>query len=351
MKMITTFRHGISGALMFAALAACSDDATGPDDIVLTDVAVVLNSNDRSLTVLPLTGEGAPYTIGVAPDGTPSTFAVRGNLAIVPLGTVPAAAVIDLVERIVLRTVALPIGSGATGAAFLNDSIAIVANSGLNSVSALNVRRGTAGAQIPVGTFPQAVYASGDTAYVLNAELGPDFKPARQGTITVLTGPNHTVAGTVQLSGFNPGAAARGSDGRIYVINTGAYDNTNGSLSILDPRTLTEVQHVPGFGGGPGGIAVHNGRVAVASFNYGVAIWDVATASFVRAPANAIEPGGIPASSGVGFDSGGRLYALEPDCSNPASAFRLTATFAVETELPVGNCPIGIIFTRLAETS
>ena len=83
---------------------------------------------DVSVTIFDVEDPEQARTVGLGADGSPVTMAVRGALAAVPLGFVPALAVVDLKEAMLLRTVALTSGSGATGVAFLNDSIVLVAN-------------------------------------------------------------------------------------------------------------------------------------------------------------------------------------------------------------------------------
>ena len=329
--------------------AACDDDGpTTPLPPDGSEVAVVLNSIDRSLTVFPVQEPTQTSTIGLAPDGSPVTLAVRGTLAAIPLGSVPAVAIADLSTGSVIRTVGLPAGSQATGVAFVNDSIALVANPALDTVSPVNVRRGTRGDDITVGGFPQTIVVDGDRAFVLNAELGDDFLPERTGTLTVIDRTSLEVLGTIELSGFNPTAAAVGPDGRLYIVHAGSFGAGDGSLSIVSPTALEEVEHHEGFGEFPGSAAFGpGGRLHIGSFGFGIAIWDPATGSFVRPPEDAIAPAGIPSTSGVGFDGEGRLYALEPECSAPASAFRLDSEHEVEVEIPVGICPIGIAFTTL----
>lgn len=334
--------------VVLLGLWACGDEGTGPGVPEGEEVAVVLNSVDISLTFFPVDSPGAPFTLGLAPDGSPVTVAARGATAVVPLGIAPAAAVVDLVGRRVVRTVALSANSGATGVAFVNDSVALVANSNLNTVTPLNVRSGGRGVDIAVGGFPQEVIAWEDAVYVLNSELGPDFRPARAGTVTVLDARSLAVRGRVELSGFNPGGGVVGPDGRLYVVNSGSFRQGNGSLSVVDPRTLREVEHHPGFGEFPGSAAFGNdGLLYVSSWGYGIAVWNPGRRAFERGPGNAVAPGGIPSSSGLGFDGRGRLYALKPECRGPSTVFRLDATFAVEREIPVGSCPIAIVFTVL----
>ena len=158
-------------------LVACFGDGTESLVPETAEVGVVLSSTDLSLTIFEVENPGQTRTVGLGPDGSPVTLAVRGDLAAVPLGVVPAIAVVDLKEGLLVRTVGLPQGSGATGAAFLNDSIVLAANPSLNSVTPINVRAGTRGSDIAVGRFPQAVVVEGGRAFVLNAEL-EGFVPA-----------------------------------------------------------------------------------------------------------------------------------------------------------------------------
>src|SRR5690606_2579086 len=60
-------------------LAACSDDDIAePRPTPETELAVVLNSVDRSLTVFAVDSPDARFTIGLGPAGTPDALAVRG---------------------------------------------------------------------------------------------------------------------------------------------------------------------------------------------------------------------------------------------------------------------------------
>jgi hypothetical protein len=332
--------------LSFALITGC-EEGTGPTLAGGRDVAIVLSSTDRSITVFDVDSAAQPVTLGVGPDGSPVTLAVRGRMLVVPLGIVPAAVVIDLVQQRTVHTIALPASSGATGAAFLNDSIALIGNPVRGTVTPVNVARGTAGQEIAVGIYPQAMTAVRDTVFVVNANL-IDFEPAGPSSISVITDTPPRVVATIELSGRNAGAAAAAADGRLYVLHSGSFGAAEGSISIIDRGTLAETDHVTGFGDFPGGIAVDPARrVYVGAFAYGLAVWDAATRTFVRSPANAVEPGNVASVSGVGIDDAGRLYTLRPDCRAPASAYRLTPNFLVEREFPTGICPIAIVFTKL----
>ena len=331
-------------------LAACGSDGTEPLPPETAEVGVVLGSVDLSLTIFEVENPTQTRLVGLNPTGSPVTLAVRGELAAVPLGFVPAVAVVDLREAELLRTVGLPTGSGATGVAFLNDSIVLVANSDLNSVTPVNVLAGTQGSDITVGRYPQAVVVEGGRAFVLNAEL-EGFVPDGPPTVSVIDIESLTVTSTIQLSGENAGAGGVGSDGRLYIVNSGSFGAVNGSLSVVNLTSSTEVEHHTGFGDFPGSLALGpSARAFVGAFSYGVAVWDTSLDAFILGPAEALEPGGIPSTSGVGFDEAGRLYTLTPGfCDSPGTANRHDGAYEVEITISVGICPVAIAFTTIEE--
>ena len=341
-------RPGLLPILWALLLTACSGDGTEVLPPETTDVGVVLSSTDLSLTIFEVENPAQTRIVGLGPDGSPVTMAVRAHLAAVPLGVVPAVAVVDLKEGLVVRTVGLPQGSGATGVAFLNDSIALVANPNLNSVTPINILAGTTGSDIAVGRFPQAVVVESGRAFVLNAEL-QGFAPDGPATVSVIDGESLQVTSTVSLSGENAGAGGVGPDGRLYIVNSGSFGSANGSLSVVDLTSLTEVEHHPGFGEFPGSLALGpSARAFVGAFSYGVAVWDTSLDAFILGPAEALAPGGIPSTSGVGFDEAGRLYTLTPGfCDGPATANRHDGAYDVDVTILVGICPFAIAFTAI----
>ncbi|MEX0893804.1 MAG: hypothetical protein WEB88_16675 [Gemmatimonadota bacterium] len=332
-------------------LSACGDGGlTSVIPEPTFDAALLVNSIDNSLSVLPLDeDEGQAFTVGLGPSGSPVTLAARGELVVVPLGGTPALAVVDLAERALARTVALPENSGATGAAFLDDSTVVVAHSNLNSVSVVNVLRGTVGTPIAVGQFPQRVLAANDTVWVVNAEL-VDFQPTGPGTISVLTGSPLAVVRTIQLGAVNPGGAAL-SHSALYVVGAGSFGGNDGSLSTVHRGTGEETRHDPGFGEFPGAVALlPDGTLAVSSFSYGMAVWNPATGTFVHAPTDPVRPGGATAIAGLGVAPDGRLWAVEGQCGQPGRAFILdSGSLAVLRTVTVGTCPFGVVFAEVPE--
>ncbi|MEX2465307.1 MAG: hypothetical protein WD995_00260 [Gemmatimonadota bacterium] len=345
------FFNGFLGVLLLVALPACGDDPLVPvvPDISTREIGVVVTSTDVALTIFDVEDPTQTETVGLGADGSPVSLAVRGPLAAVPLGVVPAVAVVDLGDGSLLRTIGLAEGSGATGVAFVNDSIVLVANPNLNSVTPVNVLAGTTGAAIDVGRFPQGVVVEGGRAYVLNAEL-ENFAPAGPSTITVLDASSLAVIDTIELSGQNAADGVIGPDGRLYVIQSGSWGESNGSLSVVDLASGTEVDFVEGFGNFPGSIAMDgDGRVYSGVFGVGMLVWNSSTGGFTHGPDDAATPGGVASTSGIAIDSEGRVYALTPDCQDPAFVHRLNTSYESETSIPVGICPFAIAFTEVEE--
>ncbi len=311
---------------------------------------LTVNSVENSLSLVPVDGTTgvAARTVGLGAQGTPVGVAARGDRAVVPLGTYPFAAVVDLRAGTVLHTVPLPANSGATGAVFLNDTLAIVANPGRNSVSAVRVNRGTVGAEVAVGTYPQAVVTDGARVYVINANL-VDFAPAGPGSVTVLDASLGLVR-TIQLSGINPAdAVIRGS--RLYVLHSGNWGAGDGSLSVVDLQSLAQEAHHTGFGDFPSSLAMSPaGELHVGSYGGGIVVWNTATRTFVRPSADPRLPGGSGIISGMGFDHAGRLHLADPgDCRTPGALARFGGGDTAERRVQVGICPFGITFADVLE--
>jgi hypothetical protein len=327
-----------------AALTACSDNTTAP--AVAEHVVVVLNSVGVSLTLVPL-GNDNIRTIGLGADGTPTTLAVRGRMAVVPMGITNVAAVVDLGTREV-RTVALPAGSGATGVAFVNDSIAVVANPGRNSVTPVNVLRATAGAEIAVGDYPQSVTSDGTRVFVMNGTLDAGFQPDGPGSVTVLSAATLSVIGTAQLTGLNPQAGAvRGN--RLFVVNAGSFGGGNSSLSVVDVTTRQEIRRIDQMGNFPGSITTLPGQfVFVGAWDTGLLVYNPDANLMVRGLDDPFVPADQLPVSAVRMDDTGLLYTLHPgDCTAPGVLVQLASSGALLAQANVGVCPFAIGFGSL----
>ena len=344
------FRRVPALAALALPLAACGgDDPNSPQ--IAERLVLTVNSVERSLSLIPQDGgQGTTSrTVGLGAQGTPVGVAARDSFAVVPMGTYPFAAIVNLRTGTLVTRVALPANSGATGAQFLNDSIAVVANPGRNTVTPVNVFRGTAGAEVAVGTYPAAVLSDEARVYVLNGNL-VNFAPAGPGSVTVLDAQLRLIR-TVQLTGINPSAGTF-LNNRLYVLNTGTFGGNNGSLSVVNLQTLTEEAHYPGFGEFPSAIAVaEDGELYVGIYGAGIVVWNPRTARF-RVGLNApIKPAGSAIVSGLGFDFGGRLHVANAgNCQTPGSVHRLVGRNVVlDRTVQVGICPFGIAFADVPE--
>ena len=340
--------YALAAVAALPLAAACDSGPTEPE--IAERLVVVVNSVGNTLSLVPVDGTTGLTVreVALGAQGTPVDVAARGATAVVPMGTYPFAAVVDLRAGVVTHTVALPANSGATGVAFVNDTLALVANPGLNSVSPVRVRSGTAGAPIAVGTYPQAIVEHGGRVFVLNANL-VNFTPAGPGSVTVLDSQLGVVR-TIQLTGLNPQAGVVVGT-RLYVLNAGTFASASGTLSVIDLNTLTEVEHHTGFGFFPTTIAASaGGDLFVGGYGLGVFVWDPRDEEFEVAPADPIKPGGSTIVADIGFDHQGRLHVTDSgDCRDPGLLRRLSATFVEERAVPVGVCPIGFAFADIPE--
>ncbi|MBW3570039.1 MAG: hypothetical protein KY467_02925 [Gemmatimonadetes bacterium] len=342
------FRRLAALAALPLAASACEVGPNEPD--IAERLVLTVNSVENSLSLVPVDG-GANVqarTVGLGAQGTPVGVSARGAYAVVPLGIYPFAAVVNLRTGAVQSRVALPANSGATGSDFVNDSIAVVANPGRNSVTPVNVLRGTAGAEVAVGTYPAAVISDGGRVYVLNGNL-VNFAPAGPGSVTVLNAQLGVVR-TVQLTGINPSAGAIVGS-RLYVLNSGSFGGNNGSLSVVNLQTLAEESNHTGFGEFPSSIAASpRGDLYVGSYGGGIMVWDPRTRTFRVGPDAAIQPGGSGIVSGLGFGYAGRLHTVNAgSCQTPGEMYRLNGDGAVERTVQVGICPFGIAFANVPE--
>jgi hypothetical protein len=116
---------GLAASLgLLLACARATDPLPPPEEVLL-----VVDSVEVSLRVFPVEAPAASTTIplgGLAP--TPTGVSARQGWALVPLGLDDAVAVVDLRAGTVPRIIPLPVNSGATGSAIVDDSIGYVAN-------------------------------------------------------------------------------------------------------------------------------------------------------------------------------------------------------------------------------
>lgn len=333
-------------AAVLLLTSACEDDPTRPGDGEEREYAAVVNSVSATVSVFPVNDTDSVIHIALEPLSTPTTIAVRGNIALVPLGLYPAVAVIDLEEGVVIDEIPLPAGGGASGVAIVDDSLAFVANPMLNSVTPVYYRTGETADAIPVGVYPASLLALGDLVFVIESNL-VEFAPAGPSTVHVIDARTLEVTADFPLGGINAAEAA--TDGqRLFVVNSGDYDidSTNASLSRIDLPAAAETEHYPGFGNFAGEIEVTlDGTVVVSSPTYGLAAFDADFETFIVAPGNGFGASGANVL-GFGIDASQRLWVIDAvDCGSPGRVVHVDAVNGIIVdEATVELCPDAIDF-------
>lgn len=337
-------------ALAAGLLLGCADTNAPPPEP--RELLLVVNRQSNTLTIVSVDGPDSPTSVSLGGSGaSPTGVAAREGVAVVPLGQADRLAVVDLIRRVLIHHVELAEGSGATGAAMVSDSVAYVANPGLNSITRVNVfTKDTA--EVAVGVSPQGFAVARGRLFVLNGNLDQGGQPAGPSWITVINpATNAPAGGTDSIPLTGPGNAAFatvGGDGLLYVINRGGTTLAEGRLSVVDPLERAEVASFAGLGLLPGDLATDGGsRVFVSSFTEGLLEFDTDSNTVVRGESDGIA---IPSNTGVAVDSRGQVYAIEAGgCSagQPGVGHVLDEDLEEVGRIPLGRCSAGATTVRI----
>jgi hypothetical protein len=328
---------------LVALLSGCA--ATTPSNPLAEETLLVLNSGDATLTVLSISEPGPPRVISMGNiGGTPLALAARGSSGLVTSGAGSTVAVVNLSEEGSVLVYALPAGAGAAGAAFVDDTLAYVANPFNDRATRLNLRTGDT-VSVAVGRTPSAVVVTRGRVFVANANL----EPACPGPLPCVAGPSwlsvldperNTVLDSIPLPGpGNANAMLVGPDGLIYVMNAGPGGDEPGRLSIVDPVLRQEVGSFGGFGVLPGRLATDGReRLFVVSQSEGLMEFNIRTRRVVRGAG-----AGIPLVNGVAaaVDAGAQVYGVESGPCIPGGMGRVRIFRPDLTEarvVPSGSC-------------
>lgn len=335
------------GLVLGLGCAEASAPLPPPEEVLL-----VVSQGPAELRAIPVDAPTTGVTIPLG-DGnsTPEGVSARAGWALVPLGSVDSVAIVDLRARAVARMLALEPGSGATGSAIVDDSIAYVGNPGLNSVTRINYLTGDT-SSVAVGVWPQALVFTRGRLFVLNGNLvgGVPDGPSWVSVIDPATNRPATGIDSILMPG--PGNAAFGAvaaDGLLYVMNVGPDDSaTAGRLTLIDPVGRSELGSFGGFGAGPGAIAADGiDRLYVSSRTEGVMLFDFVTRKLARGAGNAIA---IPTNTAVTVDSRNRLYAVEGGPCTPGASGTihvLRRSLAELRTIPGGACPVASLISEI----
>ena len=329
-----------------ALTAGCSDALEQTSSA--GQVIAVVNSADKTVSFVSAT-DFSVRPVGLrSTTGVPTTAAGRGTTVIVPLGPADSVAVVRnaglCTGLCVNPVVVLPLasGSGATGVAIQDDSIAWIANPNLNTVTHLNYQTGDT-YSVAVGPTPRAVAIVGGVLYVVNANLAGST-PAGPGSISwfLIRGVRPNPLPTIPLTGTNPQFAVVGDDSLLYVVDRGTPGAGDGKLSIVDPAENREIVVMNGLGESPGAAVFHpSGRLLISSLTDGILEVYTVTRSLTRGPGNGIKPGGDGVSA-LAVDLRGRVYAVDQGaCAGAGTVHVLSAPpdYHEFQTVTVGVCP------------
>src|SRR5437588_7469981 len=331
--------------LGLALTVACSDALEQTSSA--GQVIGVVNAADNTVSFVSATDFSVRTVDLGTPGGAATTAAGRGGTVIVPLGPADSVAVVHnaglCTTGVCVRPVvvfALPRGSGATGTAIRDDSIAWVANPNLNTVTRLNFLTGDT-ASFRGGTYPQALALVRGRVFVANGNLVSGV-PAGASWLGAFDCCGVSTLDSIPLSGTNARFVAVGDDSLLYVVSSGRAGRAEGKLSVVDPVAGTELVVINGLGDSPGAAAFHpSGRVLVASASEGILEVNTLTRSVTRGPGQGVKPGrhGV---AGLAIDQGGRVYALDAGvCTGPGVVHVLSPPpdYDELRAVTVGVCP------------
>lgn len=336
-------------ALAASLTYGCADtNAPAPEP---EELLVVVNRTGNTLGIVPLNGSDGPSEVALGGLGSaPTTVAVRGGTAVVPLGPADAVSIVDLVARSLVTRIRLAPGSGATGAAILDDSIAYVANPALNTVSRVNYVEETV-TDVPVGIHPQGIVFTRGRVFVLNGNIDETGEPLGPSWITVLDpATNQPAAGIDSIGLSGPGNAAFGvpaADGLLYVISRGGAVG-EGRISAVDPLERAEVASFAGLGPRPGDLTTDGlARIFISSLVEGLLEFNTDSNEVVRGVGEGVN---IPSNSAVAVDSRLLVYAIESGGCQPGQtgiAHQLDEDLVEVRQFPLGRCPVAALVTRV----
>ena len=310
----------------------------------------VVDSGARTLSLISATDFTVSTRDWQRASATPGTIDGRGNVYIVPLGQANAVGVDRLQgpcppgAACVAPDYVLPLaaGSGATGVAIQDDSIAWIANSNLNTVTRLDYRRNGDTVSVAVGIRPLAVAIVGTRVFVVNSNV-VGAAPAGPSWLTSFECCSVRTPDSIPLTGTNARFATVGEDSLLYVIASGHTGAADGKLSIVDPQARVEIAVLNGLGESPGAAAFHpaGSRLLIASATEGILEVNTSIRAITRGPGDGVKPAGHGVS-GLAVDLRGRVYAVDPGACTSAGTVHVLKPppdYGEIDAVPVGICP------------
>lgn len=340
------------GALATSAGLLLGCAATTPSPPPPVETLVVLNAGDVSLTLLSVAQAEPAETIVLGNiGGTPVYLATRASQGLITTGAGSTVARVDFSFGQSPLVYRLEPGAGAAGAAFVNDSIAYIANPFTDRATRFNFKTGDT-VSVATGHTPTAVAVTRGRVFITNANLelpcaGPAPCVRGPSWLTVIDPERNVVIDSIALAGpGNALAIELGGDGLLYVLSAGSGAES-GRLSIVDPVLRVDLGSFGGFGALPNDLATdRRERLFLTSFAVGLMEFNTRTRRVVRGETSAIP---LQGGSAVAVDDQGLVYAIESGgCAGTPGRIRIFRPNLTEARIvPAGLCPVDAAIVKL----
>lgn len=349
-------RLGPAALLLLSAVGACAP-TTGPTALPV-EVLVVLDREERLLRLIAVDSTNVVKTIDLSGSlGAlkPTVMAVRGTTALVGLGSAGFVLVVDLATRRVVRPLIPIAGLGEVAAVAISEAgqgfSAVPATPNNENVTILDPATGAAGITTVAGG-PQGFGVARGTVFVVlgNRQFCYPAVPSCLNTPSWLKPYPFNTIDSIALNGpGNASATAVGSDGLLYVLNSGNGGTAEGRLSAVDPVARKEVASFGGFGISPLYMASDGSDRLLITGPHELMVFNVHD-RLVEKGAGA----GIPfpvSPRGIAADAFSRAYLpVGGSCvvGGAVGAVRVFGADLVErSPLAVGVCPVAVAVTDI----
>ncbi len=306
--------------------------------------AYVINSVANTLSVINLENDQVLVdTLSPGAGSIPNFMVLRDGKGYVVNSGTNDIMVFDLATLQKIKTIQLPNDSNPWAMDFVNDSVAVVTLWLTNQIAVVNVNSGELLQTVPVGSSPEGIKMVNGKVYVANTGYVDWTLPYEPGTVMVIDTSDFQVVDTIGV-GTNPQDLDADSQGRLLVACTGNYGAIGGELDLIDTAADTLLDSVK-VGAFITTVRVNNlGKVYLATYGYGVLVYDLNSASFERDAANPLAGG-----PGVAFYAANNAYIVEFGDGSSASILRVFSPG--HTELKSYTVNVGAIFVVVYDSA
>ncbi len=306
--------------------------------------AYVINSVANTLSVVNLeTDQVLVDTLSPGAGSMPNFLVIRNGKGYVVNSGTNDIMVFDLATLQKIKNIQLPNGSNPWAIDFVNDSLAVVTLWLINQVAVVNVNSGQLVQTVTVGSSPEGVKVVNGKIYVANTGYVDWTLPYEPGTVMVIDPETFQVVDTIGV-GTNPQDLDADDQGRLLVACTGNYADIPGELDIVDTAADTLMDSVV-VGTSITTVRVNSrGKAYLATYGYGVLVYDLNSGAFERDLANPLAGG-----PGVAFDLENNAYIVEFGDGSSASVMRVFSP--THQELKSYTVNVGAIFVGVYDPS